>query len=122
MASFSSIADRVRQSVSDLAFEAKVMHEAGIIGLSRPDRAARAVTTLARWGASPATGIATAAIKHPDATAIVDERGSLTFEEVHRRSNALAHALAKMGIGFGDGVGVMCRNHRGFIEATLAAA
>jgi acyl-CoA synthetase (AMP-forming)/AMP-acid ligase II len=122
MASLSSIAGKVRQSASDLAFEAKVMHEAGIFGLSRPDRTARAVTTLARWGASPATGIATAAIKHPNATAIVDERGSLTFEEVHRRSNALAHALAKMGIGYGDGVGVMCRNHRGFIEVTLAAA
>ena len=27
-----------------------------------------------------------------------------------------------MGIGHGDGVGIMCRNHRGFIEATLAAA
>ena len=27
-----------------------------------------------------------------------------------------------MGIGYGDGVGIMCRNHRGFIEATLAAA
>ena len=122
MGSLSSIADRVRQSASDLAFEAKVMHEAGILGLSRPDRSARSLTTLARWGASPATGIATAAIKHPDATAIVDERGSLTFEEVHRRSNALAHGLAKMGIGFGDGVGIMCRNHRGFIEVTLAAA
>jgi acyl-CoA synthetase (AMP-forming)/AMP-acid ligase II len=122
MGSLSSIAGRVRQSASDLAFEAKVMHEAGIVGLSRPDRAARSLTTLVRWGASPATGITTAAIKHPEATAIVDERGSLTFEQVHRRSNALAHGLAKMGIGFGDGVGVMCRNHRGFIEVTLAAA
>jgi acyl-CoA synthetase (AMP-forming)/AMP-acid ligase II len=122
MGSLSSIADRVRKSASDLAFEAKVMHEAGIFGLSRPDRTARAVTTLVRWGASPATGIATAAIKHPDATAIVDERGSLTFEEVHRRSNALAHAFEEMGIGFGDGVGIMCRNHRGFVEVTLAAA
>ena len=27
-----------------------------------------------------------------------------------------------MGIGYGDGIGVMCRNHRGFIEATAAAA
>ena len=27
-----------------------------------------------------------------------------------------------MGIGYGDGIGIMCRNHRGFIEATLAAA
>jgi acyl-CoA synthetase (AMP-forming)/AMP-acid ligase II len=122
MASFSSIADRVRQSASDTAFEAKVLHEAGILGLTRPDRTVRTAATLVRWGASPATGIATAAIKHPDATAIVDERGSLTFEEVHRRSNALAHAFARMGIGFGDGVGIMCRNHRGFIEVTLAAA
>jgi fatty-acyl-CoA synthase len=122
MASLSSIAASARQSASDLAFEAKVLHEAGVLGLSRPDRAARTASTLVRWGASPATGIATAAIKHPDTTAIVDERGSLTFEEVHRRTNALAHALERMGIGFGDGVGIMCRNHRGFIEVTLAAA
>src|SRR6187551_444951 len=122
MASLSSIADRVRQTVSDVAFEGKVLHESGVLALSRPDRAARSAATLVRWGASPATGIATAAIKHPDETAIVDERGSLTFEQVHRRSNALAHGLAKMGIGFGDGVGIMCRNHRGFIEVTLAAA
>ena len=27
-----------------------------------------------------------------------------------------------MGIGHGDGIGVMCRNHRGFIEITAAAA
>jgi fatty-acyl-CoA synthase len=27
-----------------------------------------------------------------------------------------------MGIGPGDGIGIMCRNHRGFIETTLAAA
>ncbi len=122
MGSLSSIAAGLRQSASDLAFEAKVLHEAGILGASRPDRAVRSGVTLARWGASPATGIATAAIKHPQETAIVDERGSLTFEELHRRSNSLARAFADMGIGFGDGIGIMCRNHRGFIEATLAAA
>ena len=27
-----------------------------------------------------------------------------------------------MGIGHGDSVGIMCRDHRGFIESTLAAA
>ncbi len=75
-----------------------------------------------RWGASPAPGIATAAIHYPDETALIDERGSLTFEQLHRRTNALAHAFERLGIGYGDGVGIMCRNHRGFIEATLAAA
>ena len=104
------------------AFEVRVLHESGIVGLLRPDKAAKVATTFLRWGASPATGIAIAAIHHGEATAIVDERGSLSFEQVHRRSNALAHAFERMGIGYGDGVGIMCRNHRGFIEATLAAA
>jgi fatty-acyl-CoA synthase len=122
MGSVSSIASSVRQSLSDAAFEIRVLREAGILELMRPDKAAKIGTTFLRWGASPATGIATAAIHHGDATFIVDERGSLSFEQVHRRSNALAHAFEKMGIGYGDGVGIMCRNHRGFVEATLATA
>jgi fatty-acyl-CoA synthase len=117
-----SIASSARQSVSDSVFEAKVLHEAGIVGLVRPDKAAKVATAFLRWGASPATGVATAAHKYPHETMLVDERGSLSFERVHRRTNALAHAFAGMGIGPGDGVGIMCRNHRGFIEATLAAA
>jgi acyl-CoA synthetase (AMP-forming)/AMP-acid ligase II len=122
MGMLKSIASSARQSVSDAAFEAKVLHEAGIVGLVRPDKAAKVATTFLRWGASPATGVATAAHKYPHETMLIDERGSLSFERVHRRTNALAHAFAGMGIGPGDGVGIMCRNHRGFIEATLAAA
>jgi len=122
MGRISSIASSAKQSVADVVFEARVLREAGILGAVRPDKAARIGTAFLRWGASPATGIATAAIHYPDETALIDERGSLTFEQVHRRSNALAHAFERMGIGYGDGVGIMCRNHRGFIEATLAAA
>jgi fatty-acyl-CoA synthase len=118
----SSLASSARRAVADKAFEAKVMREAGILALMRPDKAAMIGVTFLRWGASPATGIATAAIHYPDEPALIDERGTLTFEQLHRRSNALAHALEAMGIGYGDGVGVMCRNHRGFIEATLACA
>ena len=117
-----SIASSARQSVSDAAFEARVLREAGIVGLSRPDTIAKVAATFIRWGASPATGIATAAHKYPHETYVIDERGSLSFERVHRRTNALASAFAEMGIGYGDGVGIMCRNHRGFVEATLAAA
>ncbi|MFI5028346.1 MAG: acyl-CoA synthetase [Solirubrobacterales bacterium] len=122
MGSLSSIATSVSQSLSDVVFEGRVLREAGILEPIRPDKAAKIATTFLRWGASPATGIATAAIHHGDATAIIDEKGTLTFEQVHRRSNALAHAFERMGIGYGDGVGIMCRNHRGFVEATLAAA
>jgi fatty-acyl-CoA synthase len=122
MGTIGSIAAGVRQSASDAIFEAKVLREAGVVGLVRPDKAAKVATTFLRWGASPATGVATAAHKYPHETMLIDERGSLSFERVHRRSNALAHAFAAMGIGPGDGIGVMCRNHRGFIETTLAAA
>ena len=122
MGKIGSIASSVRQSVADSIFEVKVLRESGVVGLVRPDVGARVATTFLRWGASPATGIATAALEYPHETALIDERGSLSFERLHRRSNALAHAFAEMGIGYGDGIGVMCRNHRGFIETTLAAA
>jgi len=122
MSKLGSIAAAVRQQVSDKAFEAKVLHESGIAALHRPDKAVKVVSAFVRWGASPALGITTAAIHYPDETALIDERGSLSFEQLHRRSNALAHAFEQMGIGYGDGVGIMCRNHRGFIETTLAAA
>jgi len=122
MGKLGSIAAVARQKASDKAFEVRVLHEAGVLGLHRPDKSAKVVSAFVRWGASPALGITTAAIHFPDEPALIDERGSLTFEQLHRRSNALAHAFERMGVGYGDGVGIMCRNHRGFVEATLAAA
>ncbi|HEY1356567.1 MAG TPA: acyl-CoA synthetase [Solirubrobacterales bacterium] len=122
MASLSTIGSSLRKTVADKAFVVKVMHDSEVLGLLRPDVAAKMGYTFMRWGPSPATGVTLAALHHPDETAIIDERGSLTWEQLHRRSNALAHSLAEMGIGFGDGVGVMCRNHRGFIEVTAACA
>jgi acyl-CoA synthetase (AMP-forming)/AMP-acid ligase II len=38
------------------------------------------------------------------------------------RTNAIAHGLRAGGIGEGDGVAVLCHNHRGFIEATVASS
>ncbi len=122
MGSLNSIVAGLRQSAADAAFEARVLRESGILGLHRPDRSVKVASAFLRWGASPALGITTAAIHYPDEIALIDERGSLTFDQLQRRSNALARAFAEMGIGFGDGVGIMCRNHRGFIETTLAAA
>jgi fatty-acyl-CoA synthase len=77
---------------------------------------------LRRWGPTPAAAYAGSAIRYPQRAAIVDERGTLTFEEVHRRTNALANELRRAGVSEQDGVAIMCRNHRGFIEATLACS
>ncbi len=48
--------------------------------------------------------------------------GRSSFEQLDRRSNALAHSLSRLGVRAGDGIGIMCRNHRGFVDATIAAA
>jgi acyl-CoA synthetase (AMP-forming)/AMP-acid ligase II len=122
MSRLDSIAAAVRQAASDKAFEVRVLHDAGVLAVHRPDKSAKVISAFLRWGASPALGITTAAIHHPHEIAIVDERGALSFERLQKRTNALARSFAAMGIGHEDGVGIMCRNHRGFIEATLAAA
>src|SRR6266511_1670913 len=82
----------------------------------------RALAGSAVARASPAAGVAGAAVNYPAEPMIEDEAGTLTFAEVHARSNALARGLADGGVGEGDGVAIMCRNHRGFIEATLAVS
>ncbi len=108
--------------LSEAPFNVRTLVRAGVIHPVRPDKLALMVRVLARWGASPAAGIAGAAINHPDEVMVDDEAGSLTFAEVHRRSNALARGLAAEGVREGDGVAIMCRNHRGFVEATLAVS
>jgi acyl-CoA synthetase (AMP-forming)/AMP-acid ligase II len=100
----------------------KVLIDAGVVRPMRPDRLFRFLDTLVRWGRSPAAGTIALAMRYPGETAIVDEIGTLTYSELHTRSNALAHALSDAGILEGDGVGIMCRNHRGFIEATVAVS
>ncbi len=107
-------------SLSDVPFNLSTLAEAGVLRPVRPDKLVGMMRVLARWGASPAAGITAAAVNHPADPMILDEAGSSSFGAVHRRSNALARALAAQGVGQGDGVAVMCRNHHGFIEATLA--
>jgi fatty-acyl-CoA synthase len=100
----------------------KVLTDAGVVRPMRPDRLWAVLRTLHQWGRSPAAGSIALAARYPNETMIVDELGSLTYSEVNQRTNALAHSLADAGVVEGDGVAIMCRNHRGFIEATTAVS
>ena len=100
----------------------KVLAGSGIIRPYSPVTLARMVGTLRSWGTGPAGGFAALALRSPDRVGIIDELGPLTFGELHQRSNALAHALAERGVEEGASVAVMCRNHRGFVDASVAAA
>jgi acyl-CoA synthetase (AMP-forming)/AMP-acid ligase II len=92
----------------------------GLLRPMRPDQLVRFGRLYLAWGPTPALGYMTGALTRPDDTAVIDELGALTFAEMNRRTNALAHAFADEGIGEGDRIAVMCRNHRGFIDTTVA--
>jgi fatty-acyl-CoA synthase len=89
----------------------------GLIGPERPDRLLALYQAFDRYGSVGAL-LTVAAIRNGDRTGLVDELGSLTYAEMDRRSNAVAHALRAGGIGPGDGVGILCRNHRGMFDAS----
>jgi len=108
--------------VGDGIWALRVLRERGVIAPMRPDKALRVAERYVRWGTTPALGSTAMAIERPDDTAIVDEIGTLSFAATHRRSNALARALSDLGVGTGDGVAIMCRNHRYFVEATMACS
>jgi fatty-acyl-CoA synthase len=93
---------------------------AGLVGM--PLRAiAPSVRALRAYGP---LGAATTmnALRFGARTALVDERGPLTFADLERRSNALANAWLARGLGGDDRVGILCRNHRGLLDAMTAAA
>src|SRR5262249_12211445 len=116
------MATRMPTVRGDLAFELRVFADVGLIRPMRPDKLARVAQGYLRWGVSPALGSAANAVTDPDRAAIIDEAGQLTWGQTHRRSNALARALKDAGVGTGDGAAIMCRNHRYFVEATMACS
>lgn len=99
----------------------RILTGSGAIRPFSPKALAQLAVTYPVWGTLPAGGYKMLAQRYPNRVGVIDEIGELTFGEINRRANALAHALADRGIAERDGVAVMCRNHRGFVDASLAA-
>ena len=115
--------DETRNLPAQVAYQlgsVRVLADAGVIRPIRPDRLWHVLRTLQKWGRSPAAGAISLAARFPEDTMILDELGTVSFSEVDTRTNALAHALSDAGLTEGDSVAIMARNHRGFIEATIA--
>jgi fatty-acyl-CoA synthase len=110
----------VTRPVAEVIGAVPALSQIGLLRPMRPDQVVSVVAAMRRWGLTPATGYAAAAVRFPNAAAVIDEAGTLSFAEVHRRTTSLANGLADSGIGEGDNVGVLCRNHRGFVDATIA--
>jgi fatty-acyl-CoA synthase len=94
---------------------------AGMLGLESPRTLRGIAAALRRYGAfGSASRIA--ALRHGDLSAIADDRGELTFNELDGRVNRLANALRANGLGPGSSVGVLCRNHRQLLIVAFAVA
>ena len=117
-----SLLDKLTTRASSAGYGLKVLAGSGIIRPYSPIALAKAGVTLKSYGTGPAGGFLAMATLMPDKVWVVDERGDLTFGEIDRRTNALARALQKQGVGEGDSIALMARNHRGFVETTVAAA
>ena len=94
---------------------------AGLIAPMRPDRYLRMGAAMRREGTTPTLGFAAAAQRCPNRPGLVDELGTLTWRQLHERCDAFAAALQALPGGTPKLIGIMCRNHRGFITALAAA-
>ena len=100
---------------------ARKMFEAGALRLESPQAMAAMLADIRRWGEFgmiPALN----ARRHPDAVAIIDDDGEMTFGELDRAAHAVANGLRAKGVKGGDGVALLIRNHRWFLVGVYGAA
>ncbi|CAB4863891.1 MAG: AMP-binding protein [Actinobacteria bacterium] len=114
----SDLSDRLQGTFAAIA----TLRSSGLIGLERPDRAIKAAGALKKFGPTPAAAIAAAGVRHPDALAVIDDRGVHTWREISDRADALARALASRGVTAESGVGVMLRDQADFLVSVGAIA
>jgi acyl-CoA synthetase (AMP-forming)/AMP-acid ligase II len=102
---------------------AGAMRRARLIAPLRPDKYFRIAAAARREGATETVGFAIAARRCPDRPGLVDELGVLTWRQLDERSDAVATALQALSGGqvAPKTVGIMCRNHRGFVESLVGA-
>ena len=117
-----TVAGTLASRAAGVGTTVRVLGRAGVIRPYGPRTLLDVGRVVLRWGTGPAGGFATLAARSPHQVGVVDELGELTWGELHRRSNSLARALAERGVREGDSVAVMCRNHRGFVDASIAVA
>ncbi|MEV6072599.1 AMP-binding protein [Nocardia sp. NPDC052001] len=93
----------------------------GVVRPLHPIRSVKQIGGLAKWGFNLAGGYAAAAAYAPDRIAVIDDRGSRSFREMHDRSRALSGAMSGLGLGPGDAIGLLSRNHAEMVETMVAA-
>jgi acyl-CoA synthetase (AMP-forming)/AMP-acid ligase II len=79
------------------------------------------IAAVRHEGMSTTTGFAIAAARCPNRPGLIDDTGTLTWKQLDDYCNAFAAALQSLPSGTPSTIGIMCRNHRGFVAALAAA-
>jgi acyl-CoA synthetase (AMP-forming)/AMP-acid ligase II len=118
----STSADRsLSQRMTELRKSVRTLRDSRLIVGLRPDKYLRMASVARRHGTSHTVGIALSAQRCPRRPALIDELGVLSYRELDLRADAFAAGLQELAGGTPRMVGVMCRNHRGFVDAVAAA-
>jgi acyl-CoA synthetase (AMP-forming)/AMP-acid ligase II len=100
----------------------KMLLVSGMIAPLRPDKYLRMSVVVRRQGVTATTGFSLAAARRPHGAALVDERGTMTWAELEADTDALAVGIRALVGGPVGSLAILCRNHRGFVEALGAGA
>jgi len=99
-----------------------IVARANLRPLERPDRLVRAALAMGPWGGTLAGLVAASAAREPGRVAVVDDRGRISYARLWDRARRSAGGLTARGVGRGTTVGLLARNHTGFVEALIAIA
>ena len=74
---------------------ARTLLGTGMLRPERLDKTLRSVLALRRWGPTSAAAYNGAAIRYPDRAAVIDDRGTVTFRDIHERTQCAGTRAAR---------------------------
>ncbi|HEU5156496.1 MAG TPA: AMP-binding protein [Streptosporangiaceae bacterium] len=110
----------LRRRLGNTVNVASALTRSGIINPIRPVRFFRQFAVLHAWGTTLAGEFTSAAARDPYRTALVDDRGELTYADVVERTSRLAAGFRLESPR--PRIAVLCRNHRGLVETLIAGS
>ncbi|MBJ7330358.1 MAG: AMP-binding protein [Solirubrobacteraceae bacterium] len=110
----------MQETVRRVTRAVSVLHGAGVLRAESPLAFARFAKQMKRWGPGLGGAVAANAARDPRKVAMYDDLGPVTYSELDERSSRLASGLAARGFKEGDTAGLLCRDHRFFVEGAAA--
>jgi fatty-acyl-CoA synthase len=109
-----------QRGAAELHYLRKII-EAGAFRLEAPQNYAALAADIRRWGEFGMLPSLNAR-RSPSRAAIIDDDGTMTYQEFDEAVHAVANGLLAKGVRGGDGVAILARNHRWFAIANYGCA